>query len=50
MTIKETYYCEITKGTKPCKMIKFKKSISYYSTLIKKLDWKGDLSLKNNSK
>ena len=49
MTIKETYYCEIKKGTKPCKMIKFNKSISYYSTLIKKLEWKGDLSLKNNS-
>ena len=30
------------------KMIKFNKSISYYITLIKKLDWKGDLSLKNN--
>ena len=49
MTIKETYYCEITKGTQPCKMIKFNNSISYYSTLIKKLEWKGDLSLKNNS-
>ena len=49
MTIKQTHYCEIQKGTKPCKMIKFNKSISYYSTLIKKLEWKGDLSLKNNS-
>jgi len=48
MTIQETYYCEITKGSNPCKMIKFKKSISYYSTLMKKLEWKGDLSLKNN--
>ncbi len=48
MTIKENNYCEIRKGTKPCKMIKFNKSISYYNTLIKKLDWKGDLSLKNN--
>jgi len=47
MTIKETYYCEIKKGQSPCKIIKFKKSKSYYSTLIKKLDWKGDLSLKN---
>ncbi len=26
----------------------FDKSISYYITLTKKLDWKGDLSLKNN--
>ena len=47
MTIKENYYCEIKKGTSPCKIIKFKKSTSYYNTLIKKLDWKGDLSLKN---
>ena len=48
MTIKQNYCCEIKKGTKPCKMIKFNKSISYYNTLIKKLDWKGDLSLNNN--
>ena len=47
MTIKETYYCEITKGSSPCKIIKFKKSLNYYNTLIKKLDWKGDLSQKN---
>ena len=48
MTIKQNDYCEINKGTKPCKMIKFDKSISYYNTLIKKLDWKGDLSVRNN--
>ena len=47
MTIKENYYCEIKKGQSPCKIIKFKKSKSYYNTLIKKLDWKGDLSQKN---
>ena len=47
MTIKENYYCEIKKGKSPCKIIKFKKSTSYYNTLIKKLDWKGDLSQKN---
>ena len=47
MTIKENYYCEIKKGKSPCKIIKFKKSKSYYKTLIKKLDWKGDLSQKN---
>ena len=46
--IKENDYCEINKVTKACKMIKFDKSISYYITLTKKLDWKGDLSLKNN--
>ena len=48
MTIKQNNYCEIKKGTRPCKMIKFNKSISYYSTLSKKLDWKGDLLLKND--
>jgi len=48
MTIKNSDYCEINKLTNACKMIKFNKSISYYNTLIKKLDWKGDLSLKNN--
>ncbi len=48
MTIKEAYYCEIKKGQFPCKIIKFKKSTSYYNTLIKKLDWKGDLSQKHS--
>ncbi len=47
ITIRENYYCEIKKGKSPCKIIKFKKSANYYNTLIKKLDWKGDLSLKN---
>ena len=47
MTIKEKYYCEIKKGKSPGKIIKFKKSTSYYNTLIKKLDWKGDLSKKH---
>ncbi len=47
MTIKEKYYCEIKRGASPCKIIKFKKSTNYYNTLIKKLDWKGDLSKKN---
>ena len=47
MTIKETYHCEIRKGKSPCKIIRFKKSTNYYNTLIKKLDWKGDLSQKN---
>ncbi len=46
MTIKENYYCEIKKGQSQCKIIKFEKSTSYYNTLTKKLDWKGDLSLK----
>ena len=47
MTIEETYFCEVKKGKTPCKIIRFKKSANYYNTLIKKLDWKGDLSLKN---
>jgi len=50
MTIKENYYCEIKKGQSPCKIIKYKKSTNYYNTLIKKLDWKGDLSQKNLKK
>jgi len=48
ITIKEFYYCEVKKGKSPCKIIRFKKSANYYNTLIKKLDWKGDLSLKNS--
>ena len=48
MTIKENYYCEIKKGKSPCKIIKFNKSANYYNTLIKKLDWKGNLSKKNS--
>ena len=48
MTIKENYYCESKKGQSPFKIIKFKKSTNYYNTLIKKLDWKGDLSLKTS--
>ena len=48
MTINQSNFCEIKKGSRPCKMIKFNQNISYYKTLIKKLDWKGDLSLKND--
>ena len=47
MTIKENYFCEIKKSKFPCKIIKFKESTNYYNTLIKKLDWKGDLSPRN---
>ena len=50
MTINQNYCCEIKKAESPCKIIKFKKSANYYNTLIKKLDWKGDLSLKNLNK
>ena len=49
ITISENYFCKITKGTKPCKMLIFDKSISYYSKLVKKLDWSGDLLLKNHN-
>ena len=48
MTINQSNFCEIKKGSRPCKMINFNQNISYYKTLIKKLDWKGDLSLKKN--
>ena len=50
LTINQRDYCKITKGKKPCKMLIFKKSISYYSKLVKKLDWSGDLLLKNHQK
>ena len=48
ITIKQSDFCEIIKGEKPSKMLSFSKSISYYSTLIKKLKWEGNLSNKNN--
>ena len=44
LTISYSDYCEINKAETPAKMISLKNSISYYSTLIKKLDWKGNLS------
>ena len=47
-TIRYTDYCEITKAKTPTKMISFQNSISYYSTLIQKLNWKGNLSKQNN--
>ncbi len=50
MTINQNDYCKITKGTKDCKMLIFNKSSSYYSKLVKKLDWSGDLLLKNHKK
>ena len=37
-------YCEIKQAPTPAKLISLKNSISYYSTLIKKLDWKGNLT------
>ncbi len=37
-------YCEIKKANIPLKMIYLENSISYYSTLIKKLEWKGNLT------
>ena len=48
MSISQRDYCNITKGSKPCKMLIFNKSTSYYSKLVKKLDWSGDLLLKNH--
>jgi len=43
-TISCSEYCELKKATTPAKFISLKDSTSYYSTLIKKLDWKGNLS------
>ena len=37
-------YCEIIKAPMPVKIISLNDNISYYSTLIKKLEWRGNLS------
>ena len=37
-------YCEIGKYSKPIKMISMKNSDSYYGTLVKKLEWRGNIS------
>ena len=44
LTLHENDYCEIIKATKPAKMVLLNDNISYYSTLIKKLEWRGNLS------
>jgi len=44
LTLHENDYCEIIKAPKPAKMISLNDNISYYSTLIKKLEWRGNLS------
>jgi len=44
LTLHESDYCEIIKAPKPVKMISLNDNISYYSTLIKKLEWRGNLS------
>jgi len=44
LTLQENDYCEITKAPKTTKMISLNDNISYYSTLIKKLEWRGNLS------
>jgi len=44
LTLNETDYCEIVKAPKPARMISLNDNISYYSTLIKKLEWRGNLS------
>jgi len=43
-TLHENDYCEIIKAPKPAKMVSMNDNISYYSTLIKKLEWRGNLS------
>ncbi len=42
-TISCSEYCELKKAPTPARFISLKNSTSYYSTLIKKLDWKGNL-------
>ena len=44
LTVHDNDYCEILKAPKPAKMISLNDNISYYSTLIKKLEWRGNLS------
>ena len=44
LTLHENDYCEIIKAPKPAKMVSLNDNISYYSTLIKKLEWRGNLS------
>jgi len=44
LTLDENDYCEIIKAPKPVKMVFLNDNISYYSTLIKKLEWRGNLS------
>ena len=44
LTLNKNDYCEILKAPKPAKMISLNHNISFYSTLIKKLEWRGNLS------
>ncbi len=44
LTLHDNDYCEIIKAPKPAKMISLNDNISYYTTLIKKLEWRGNLS------
>ena len=44
LTLYENDYCEITKAPSPAKMVSLNDNISYYSTLIEKLEWRGNLS------
>ena len=44
LTLHENEYCEIIKADKPAKMVSLNNNISYYSTLIEKLEWRGNLS------
>ena len=44
LTLHENEYCEIIKADKPAKMVSLNDNISYYSTLIEKLEWRGNLS------
>ena len=44
LSLHENDFCEIIKAPKPAKMVLLNDNISYYSTLIKKLEWRGNLS------
>tara|TARA_Y100000589_G_C27157833_1_gene631543 strand:- start:529 stop:1425 length:897 start_codon:yes stop_codon:yes gene_type:complete len=44
LTITDADYCELKKGATSARLVSLRNSTSYYNTLIKKLDWKGNLS------
>ena len=44
LQVNENDYCEIKTSPESARIIILKDNMSYYSTLIKKLEWKGDLS------
>ena len=44
LTLNENDFCEIIKAPKPAKIVSLNNNNSYYSNLIEKLEWRGNLS------